>query len=657
MRFVLSFLLVLFSFCVTAQEVLTGLQTNPVVMERVRELSGMKPADAGKDTIPMSLPFFDDFSGGEVFPSPERWIDRYAFVNTDIPVYPINIGAVTLDAINDSGRMYPIAIPGPQTFIADHLTSRYIRLDSIFLPLPKKLTIADSVYMSFYYQPQGRGMPPESTDSLLLQFLVKPGYDSISATDTTIIPDKWETVWGSMGTALDSFLLERGTYFEQVIIPITDTATYFKKKFRFRFYNRVSLASSAEPSWQSNCDQWNIDNIYLNSGRNSRDSIYPEIRFIQRPPSMLINYESMPYPQYCDDPTNEIKDTLNILISNRTVNDRNCGYSYNVKNESGSFSKTYEGGNFTIKPFYTNGYVTYPPFAHPPLPFLFPISQADSATFLMQHFIKDNTSESTLGDTIAAYQKFYNYYAYDDGTPEAGYGLTPAGAMLAYRFKLNKSPDTLRAVNIYFNRTLSGNNQQFFNLCIWNDNAGQPGDTIYSDLVIVRFTDSLNKFVTYHMTYPLRITGTFYIGMIQSTNDNLNIGYDKYNNHQNDILYNVAGKWLNSSYRGSLLMRPVVGKPIPVGIGDQAKVQQKLVIYPNPCTGTLLHVRMPGISEQALQDHGFSFRILNLVGQLLSQGNTNGSIDISGLPEGIYFLEMKSATGTSRATGKFIIAR
>ena len=657
MRLIISFLLLFISLNVSAQEILTGLQLNPVVMERARELANMKADVSGKDTIPVTIPFFDDFSHGEVFPSSDRWIDRYAFVNTDFPVYPINIGAVTLDAINDSGRMYPAAVPGPQTFIADYLTSRYIRLDSVFLPFPKKLMISDSVYLSFYYQPQGRGLPPEATDSLILQFLVKPGYDSITATDTITIPDEWKKVWGSMGTALDTFLLERGTYFEQAFIPITDTATFFKKKFRFRFYNRVSLASSAEPSWQSNCDQWNIDNIYLNSGRNYRDSIYPEIRFIQRAPTMLKNYESMPYPQYCDDPTNEIKDTLNILISNRDIIDRNCSYSYNFRNESGSFSKTYEGGNHTIKPFYTNGYVTYPPFAHPPLPYLFPISGADSASFLMSHYIRDNTPGSGFGDTIQAYQNFYDYFAYDDGTPEAGYGLTPTGAMLAYRFKLNKSPDTLRAINIYFNRTLSGYNQQFFFICVWNDNAGLPGDTIYSDLVFVRFTDSLNKFVTYHMTYPLRLTGTFYVGTIQTTNDNLNIGYDRYNNHQAEILYNVAGKWITSSYTGSLMIRPVVGKPIPLGIGETAKEVQKLAIWPNPCTGLTLQVSMPGISGQEMQERGCQFRITDLVGKVRATGTTTGTLEISSLTPGIYFLELTTRSGSARATGKFIVAR
>ncbi len=305
------------------QEVLTGLQFNPVVQEKAREMKYLKEGTTGLDSIPMQLPLFDDFSKGGVYPSPLRWIDFDTYVNTDFPVNPINIGAVTFDAISDSGNMYPDAIPGPQTFIADHLTSRYIRLDSAFSPTPRKITPADSVYLSFWYQPQGRGLDPNSTDSLALHFLVRPAHDSITPTDTIRIPDRWRWVWSSRGMALDTFYFKNQVYFKQVMIPITDTI-YFKKTFRFQFYNYVSLASNSLPAWQSNCDEWNVDNVYLNMGRNLHDTLVPEIRFIQRVPSMLKNYTAMPYRQYCDDPTNEMQDTLDVLMSNRDIQNHNC---------------------------------------------------------------------------------------------------------------------------------------------------------------------------------------------------------------------------------------------------------------------------------------------------------------------------------------------
>ena len=474
-----------------AQEALTGLQFNPMVKARAMEMDHNGYLKAATDTIPVTIPFFDDFSANNVFPSAERWIDHFAFENDDLPVYPINLGAMTLDAINDSGNMYPNAVPGPMNFIADYLTSRYIRLDSVFSPVPRALTPADSVYLSFFYQPQGRGSAPQNKDSLVLEFLVTPAHDSLFTGGSTMVPDLWRKMWFSNGMSLDTFYLRNNKWFMQVMIPVTDPV-FLKNKFRFRFFNYVSLASSAEPSWQSNTAQWNLDNVYLNLGRNRYDTVYPELRFIYRPPSLLRKYESMPYPQYCDDPTNEIKDTIDILMTNRDIVNHMSSYNYYVTSTVGSFSKSYSGGNYPIEPYTINPYVTYQKFAHPQVPFMIPISGADSAVFLMKHVLSTGTPGLMMGDTMQAYQKFFDYFSYDDGSPETSYGLSTAGSMLAYRFRLNLSPDTLRAVRMYFNRTLGNVSQQFFNLCVWDDNAGIPGDTIYTALVMPRYADSLN---------------------------------------------------------------------------------------------------------------------------------------------------------------------
>lgn len=651
-----------------AQEILTGLQVNPMVKAKAMELTRIKSGmvdnqmqgndylNAVSDTIPIPMPFFDDFSANGVFPSSLRWIDHFAFENDDLPVFPINIGAMTLDAINDSGNMYPEAVPGPSAFIADHLTSRYIRLDSTFAPIPRTLTPDDSVYLSFFYQPQGRGRPPQKADSLILQFLAVPAHDSLIPGGSIRVPDSWAKVWFANGMALDSFYLRTNKWFVQVMIPVTDPR-YFTNKFRFRFFNYVSLASEAEPSWQSNTDQWNIDNVYLNSGRTQNDTLYPELRFIYRPPSLLKRYESMPYPQYSDDPTNEMRDTLDILMSNRDVIDHMSSYNYFVTEPDGSFSKSYSGGNYDIQSYTVTPYVTWQKFAHPEVPFLIPINQTDSATFLVKHVVRDITPGSVIGDTMVSYQKLYNYFAYDDGTPEASYGLTPAGSQLAYRFRLNKSPDTLRAVRMYFNKTLGYVSQQFFYLCIWNDNSGKPGDTIYSDLVFPRYADSLNKFVTYHIYPPLRITGTFYVGWVQTTGDNLSIGFDRYNNSQNEIFYNSTGVWNNSAFTGSLMIRPVVGKPIPLGIGDIAPRELKITLFPNPCPQSVIHLRIPDNLQNTFVSESATLTVSDIVGRVRMTTTFRNEIDVAALRSGIYFLELKDRSGIRLGTAKFIISR
>jgi hypothetical protein len=366
---------------------------------------------------------------------------------------------------------------------------------------------------------------------------------------------------------------------------------------------------------------------------------------------MLKHYSSMPYPQYSDDPTNETTDTIDILISNRTFDEHNSTYDYYMSSVDGSFLKVYHGGEYMIKPLFTNGYVTYPPFAHPPVAYLFPISSGDSALFIIKHVVK-SIDGSSLGDSMQAFQRFYNYYAYDDGTPDAGYGLSPAGSQLAYRFRLSKSPDTLRAIQMYFNRTLSGNNVQYFYLTVWNDNNNKPGDIIAEQMVLPMFTDSLNKFVTYHFSPPVRISGVFYLGWQQSTDDNLNIGFDRYNDSRVNILYNVTGEWTTSSYNGSLMIRPIVGKPIPLGINENTAAGNRLRVYPNPVSCGSVTITLPDNSTE-LKD--CILRIFDLAGREVFHEQYSGAVNISSLAPGIYILTVYRDDGAYEGAARLVI--
>ena len=649
MKRTLVLLFLILSSCGWAQEILTGMQTNPLVRMKYLEMQKQGRLISGDSTIPIQMPFFDDFSYDSVYPTTRRWIDNYTFVNTDIPVYPPNRGSVTFDAIDERGLMYANALPGPAPFIADHLTSRYIRLDSVFSPLPRKLKAADSVYLSFFYQPQGRSHnAPLSQDSLMLRFLVSPAHDSISSTGTVHFPNIWENIWFSNGMSLDTFrFYNQEKYFVQVMIPITDTLRFFKKTFRFQFLNWVNFAAPPEYSWESNCDQWNIDNVYLNMGRNLFDTVRPEIRFMDKAPSMLRNYESMPYPQYTAAPEQEMADSVAVIFGNRDVSVHNCRYSYKVTNASGSFLKTFSGPAFNVQPVYLTGPVTL----HPTVPWFYPIIQSDSAVFTMQHIIKDNAAGSVLGDTITRNQNMFNYFAYDDGSPEASYGLTPAGSMLAYRFNLNK-PDTLRAVQMFFNRVFGTTNSDYFYLCIWNDDVGTPGDTIYSQLTIPKYADQLNKYSTYHIP-PLPVNGTIYIGWIQTTANNLNLGFDTYNDHSDQIFYNTSGKWYQSAFSGSLMIRPIVGKPIPLGVGETESPSIELRVYPNPCNSGILNLRLKNSGTSSTE--GYSIRISDLLGQTVLSSKFSERLDLSILRQGIYILYLTDHEGNTSAVRKILL--
>jgi len=89
----------------------------------------------------------------------------------------------------------------------------------------------------------------------------------------------------------------------------------------------------------------------------------------------------------------------------------------------------------------------------------------------------------------------------------------------------------------------------------------------YSQLTLPMFSDELNTYYTYPVP-SLPVNGTIYIGWIQTTSDNLCLGFDTYNDHSDQIFYNTTGKWYPTSYTGSLMIRPVVGKPLPLGISE-----------------------------------------------------------------------------------------
>ncbi len=711
-KYIFSILIfTIITFIASSQEIVTGLQINPVIKNTIKNkqipASSLKSTKL-KEITPIYLPFFDDFKSKGIFPDTARWIDNYAYVNSDFPLFSANIGAATLDAIDETGSLYPDASVFP--FIADHLTSKPIRLDSVFNPVQAAIKIEDSLYFSFYYQPQGRANAPEAHDSLVLEFgyysgdsvfsyvdsiwitlteTLYPGdsilrpcdlpndsiwipiYETLYAgweirlpCDSVYIPEiEWNRIWSSPGMTLDTFKVKYGTYCRQVMIPITDSATYFRKDFHFRFYNYASLASDNLPSWRSNVDEWNVDYVYLNINRTQGDTIYRDVSFVERAPSMLQKYQSMPYNQYRKKPTVEVRDTLRLYITNLDTTTFNTSYKYYLTSEDGSFSRIYDGGNCNLPPFYSFGYQNCencPKHACPVNHFLFPLGGTDdSAAFEIKHVILgDITATDTIGDTIYFNQKFYNYYAYDDGTPEEGYGLTPAYSKLAYRFQLNEA-DTLRAVKMFFNHTLNNANEQYFYLTVWKDNNGLPGEVIYSSYSIKPvFEDSLYEFHTYYLDSIVPVSGIFYVGWIQTTDDNLNIGLDRYNNARENIFYNTSGEWMGSLVEGSLLIRPVLGKKIHDYPVPPVKSSNTLIIQPNPAKSAYFVKLLIPKDFCSLSDYDdLIVNIFNLYGQSILTSRFKENFYIPQLSKGMYIVRVINTNNNSSLVNKLIISQ
>ncbi|MBK7172532.1 MAG: T9SS type A sorting domain-containing protein [Bacteroidales bacterium] len=661
MRKLLAILVLISLFgSLKAQEKMFALEHNKSVKNK--SINSYKDSQVSyADTVFVSLPFLDDFSVVSIWPSPSKWADNYVYINTDYAKHSPTVGVATFDAIDEDGALYSSA--GPYQFEADFLTSQPIRLDSLFSPIQRAILKSDSLYLSFFYQPQGKGSMPAKKDSLVLEFHSPLEFDTIVTAEDTVISPHWQYKWSSAGgTQVDTFAIVHGQYFNQVLIPINDSIRYFKKGFRFRFRNYASLANNYVPDWQSNGDQWNLDLVYLNSGRSINDTIIKDVAFADRAPSMLAKYEAMPYTQYGENFVNEMKDTLSIFIANLDNSPQNISYRYHVQKDSQLPFKTYDGGSYSIFPFLTNSYSTYQPFARPIVNFLYsPFENQEEIVFHTTHYLTtDPAMIIQSNDTIRYTQVFSNYYAYDDGTAEAGIGLNGAAGSYAVRFELN-TMDTLRALKIFFNQIRSGASDKYIDITIWNDSFGKPG-TIIKQLAQVNplYSDSLNNFQTYWFDEPLVIEPVnfpgliFYAGWQQTAIDNLNVGLDRYNDTHQYRFYNVDGTWQSSDeqHAGSLLLRPVVGKANPVSMQENLQTGQ-LAIYPNPVANGNLNIRLP-INLMHHSSNELSVSVFNSSGIRISSFPYQETINIDNWLPGLYVIRLHSEVDGKIYFGKVI---
>ena len=661
-------ILILFSVSAVAQEMLTIPAYNPAVSKQFH-LNLKRNAATSAEAI--KLPFYDDFSVISVFPSPARWADSSAFVNTDYAKFAPSIGVATFDALDKQGALYTNA--GPNPFDADYLTSLPIRLDSLFSTGNTKTAISrkDSIYLSFYFQPQGRTIsPPSAKASLVLEFH-SPGdsMEVITSSGTKMVP-RWIERWTTAGgIQVDTFASQNNNYFKQVIIPIAgphtgiiDSTLYFKNGFQFRFHNIATLAGNSQADWRSNGSHWNIDVVNLASGGRIRGIPMNDVAFGDQAPSMLVNYEAMPYRQYAKNFDNEMKDTLDIKIANLDNENRSRTYKYNISQNSLAPFNYYDGAPYTIQPYSTDGYETYQPWASPAVNVFFPVSGERNTVFHITHSLTpDPDPLYRSNDTIRFEQIFSNYYAYDNGTSEAGIGINGAAGSYAVQFRLNES-DTLRGMQIYFNPVIGGNNLKAIDLQVWNDANGKPGQFIKTlGGVTPLYTSNLNEFSSYWFEFPLIVTPAdfpgliFYIGWTQTSVDNLNVGFDRYKDSHTKRFFNVSGSWEMSSGTnyGSLMFRPIVGEVNPVGV-DKPLAVEHLSIQPNPVTDGNLIIRLPE-SWTNNSANELNISIYSVTGSRVLSETFNNPVNVSTLAPGFYMVILTDKNNGRKATGKLVI--
>jgi len=610
----LAFLFLFFSLA-SAQEVVTGLQSNSILTGKSDEKVSYKGITV-VDTL--KLPFFDDFSKQSFYPDVLKWIDDFVFINNTYSDNQITSGVATFDALNGKGRLYETATPSG--FEADHLTSK---------PLDLNYTASDNIWFSFVYQAGGLADLPEAKDSLTLQFLAPA-------------ENKWYSVWRAFGN--------NSTKFKTVIIPVNQ-ARFLKKGFQFRFINYASLSPNlSDPSMVGNCDIWNIDYLLIDKNRSAADTVYADVAFRLPVRSLLKSYEAMPWKQFRQVYLQEMGSSIPVYYRNNDIITRNITRSFEIWDMyKKSMAHSFSPGAVNIAA-QTN--VDY----NANLIYTYNTSNPDSALFRITCTLKTDAFDPKENDTIVYYQVFKNYFSFDDGTSEGGYGVNGLGsrnAMVAYRYN-SFIQDTLRAIRICFNDSYLNANKREFDLMVWDDDNGIPGSMIYSvEKVMVEQGVLINGFYTYNLPEGVMVNKIFYIGWKQRTETFLSAGFDINTPHKGNQFYWLNGEWQQSQVNGSIMIRPVVGDPLRVtSIKDTYYRNKNLIkIWPNPASDYIT------IDAGENTVSGLAYvSVTDLSGRELIRVPFSEQIDISTLREGIYIV-ITSLNGKAIGYNRLIKSR
>ena len=605
-------LLFLYSLSLHSQEVLLPLQTGPVAMPDTKEVSQ-----------PVDLPFYDDFARPVTQPSVERWQPHGGVVlSPGTGVLPPTVGVATLDAIGADGRLYDGAASG--RFAADTLCSRRIALDS--------LTASDSVVMSFFYLPGGGrgdlwrriGDVPEPEDSLMLDFY--------RAADST-----WVTVWSMEGTEVDSLVAHTGRDWQYVAIAITDTS-FLNDDFAFRFRNYCSETTTSKPGLTGNCDFWHLDYILVDRDRSTlNEPEFRDVAFVASAPSLLSAYQAMPARQYR---SSDMADSLGMIITNLYGSTLATQYYYAILDSIGDTLYRYDGGYENAPPFLPDGsYQPSPAHAAPVVGYAFPEGDTP-AVYTVVHMVREGVGGDLHqdNDTVRFRQVFDNYFAYDDGTAENGYGLTSTASRvyLAYRFDLNVE-DTLTALDLYFNRTLAGENEMVpFNIMVWCNDGGTPGTVLYRDGTSRHpVFAGLDEYSRYMLERPVVASGSIFVGFEQGNNYFINLGFDRSHDVSDRIYYLTGTVWQQSILSGALMIRPCFGSAATVGVAEWNEKSEQWKVFPNPASD---YVSIEGLPV------GNKVEIYDAMGRMMYSAN-NYRITVAHWPSDVYMVHCVTPQG------------
>lgn len=529
------------------------------------------------------------------------WQDNKVYLNSNYAINPPTIGVATFDGLDENG--YPYDFSSQTSYgVADYLTSKPIYLGKDENNVP--YGIADSVYLSFYYQPQGLGNEPETEDSLVLQF-----WSPVNMT--------WNSVWHIAGTALDS-------NFKQVMIPIKENQ-YFADGFQFRFKNYASLSGSF--------DHWNIDYVFLEAFRQASDTVRDDVAFRYPTLTLLKDYIAMPWKHYKWNTLGAMADSVITQQRNNNNVGRLIGNNDMSIFYKGALQQTINNPNTPSINGFTN-FTTQ--FNVASFPYEYDTLVNDTSA-IFNVWIKHRTTPDFTrdNDTVFFNQVFEDYYAYDDGSAEVAYGVQGLGGVnpqIAAKFEIAQG-DTLKSVKIHFSPSATNNSSSPFILTVWSvGSGGNPGSILYENISFStpQYNIGVNGFYEYFLDEKVYVpAGVYFVGWQQTTANVINVGYDLNRINNTKTYYNSNGTWQQSGLNGALMVRPafVYDKDYVVGLPENK--QEEFVLYPNPTNGI---VNIAGNYK--------TVAVFDINGRIILNATNSNQIDVSSFDSGMYFFRI-----------------
>jgi hypothetical protein len=572
----------------------------PVHKEKFTETRGTSAI--GRIQNLNTLPFWDDFSAGL---DTLKWTAGGSSFTETIAQNPPSFGSILFNGVDKNGKPYSLQINDQGE--SDLLTSKPFNLS--LLSNSEKETL----YLSFFWQAGGKAEAPDPNDQFTLQVLNKTG--------------EWITAWVQNGGSD----LNR-TAFKQEIIKILPEWQH--ADFQFRFLSRGRQVGPF--------DSWLLDYVYLNSNRNPNDLTYRDRALIKTNQVLFGDYNAYPLELL---KTNQKGSWSKIQNQFLNLENRFRAMEYSIQIEDGL------GNPILI----VNGDTPFNPvpnalerrsflsreFDGVPVPkeetdliiktslttgdgFLFEIRNGDT--------IQYNSIDYRLNDTIKTKFPIRDYFAYDNGSADYSAGINQRSGQLAVRYD---SPEPVYIKGLSINFTNANQANQPIDIVIWDKLDRRP---VFSKQSLIPVKIPGQDFSYYALDSNIRVTGEFFVGFTQFSNEFIHVGLDKVNDQGSKIYYNVGGGWVqNEDVKGALMIRPHVSLAAPFTQSENPEPGFR--IYPNPVVDRLM---VEGKFSQILIFDSFGRQIL-----LPRERSDEGEIvNFEGQRPGVYVINLFSESGS-----------